>query len=184
MKKTDRSKILFILFMLALLLPLRSVAQIKLTPEQARDKLIADKIGRHFMLNEPLKGVNGKGYNFSHIRRPAFIYIGEEYCLVCKFEFPVFLEMVKQFPGIDFIYLSADPDPVIRRKSENAIESVNLYAISVETNYLWDKNIARVYPVKYFLNRDGIVVDATTGGQMEDREEVKNAWLKILEKLK
>lgn len=183
MKKTNKGGVAFIFFILILLLPLRSAAQIKLTPEQSGDKLVADKIGRRFILNEPLKAVNGRVYDFSHIRKPAFIYIGQEYCLVCKFEFPAFLEMVKQFPDIDFIYLSADPDSVIRRKAGNATERENLYAISVETHYLWDQDIAKVYPVKYFLNKDGIVIDAATGGQMKDRESVKAAWLKIIGKL-
>lgn len=167
-----------------LLLPWSLFAQIKLTLEQSRDKLVSNKIGRHFALNEQMKTVDGKDYDFSHIRRPAFIYIGEEYCVVCKFEFPTFIEMSKQFPEIDFIYLSADADSIIRKKLGNAVILRNLYAIRVENNFLWDKDIAKVYPVKYFLNSKGIVEDAATGGRMKDRQLVREGWRPILEKLK
>jgi len=160
-----------------------SAQTVTLTPEQARDKLVAGKIGKAFPLRDMLAGINGRNFDFSHIRRPVFVYIGEQYCIICSFEFPVFLEMCKRFPKIAFVYLTSDDAAVIRRKFGAALALKNLYACSVESHYLWDRDIAKVYPVKYFINAAGIVQDASTGGELKDKDKVRNAWLPVLESL-
>jgi thiol-disulfide isomerase/thioredoxin len=183
MKTGNTARLLQFIF-IAILVPLNSGAQSGLTAEQSRDKLVAGKIGKPFALHESMNTIDGKRYAFLNTERPAFVYIGEEYCIVCKFEFPVFLEMVQQFPGIDFIYLSTDGDSVLKRKIGKEIILPNLYAIRVANNFLWDRDVAKVYPVKYFLNSKGIVMDAATGGQTKDRGLVREIWQPVLEALK
>jgi len=167
----------------AILWPQDSSAQQQLTPEQARDKMVAGRIYKPFPLTKSYHAVNGKAFDFSAHQKPVFLYVGEASCIICSFELPVYLDLCRHFPDIDFVYLSPDDTAAILKKFGKTLQLKNLVVLPIPGQLLWDKDVARVYPVKYFIRKNGIVQDAATGGALKDREKVRGQWLVRLEAL-
>jgi hypothetical protein len=173
-----------LLFSAVLMLSQGSFAQKRLTPEQATDKMVAGRIYKPFPLTKRYHAINnGRTFDFSAHQKPVFLYVGEASCIICSFELPAYLDLCRQFPGIDFVYLSPDDTAAILKKFGKELQLKNLIVLPIPGYVLWDKDVARVYPVKYFIQKDGIVKDASTGGSLKDREKVREKWLAKLKAL-
>lgn len=166
-----------------LLLPNTLLAQLQLTKEQQEDKMVASKIWKPFTLTQSYSVFQKGHFSFSKHQKPIFLYIGQRTCIVCSYEFPTYVALATKFPNIDFVYLTPDDTADIVKKFGRNLKIKNLFVIPISMNLLWDKDVAKVFPVKYFINRSGIVVDATTGGTLKDRPALKQKWENKLKEL-
>lgn len=172
-------------FLLLLLLPsFASRAQHTLTKEQTEDKMVASKIWKPFTLTKSYPVFNHATFNFSDHHAPVFLYVGQKSCVICSYEFPTYAQVAKEFPEINFVYLTPDDSSDIVRKFGKSLQLPNLYVIQFPIDQLWNKDIAKVFPVKYFISRSGVVVDASTGGTMKDRPALKKKWIQKLNNLR
>lgn len=150
--------------------------QHQLTAEQKADKMVAGRIWQPFPLNTAYRVFGKSQYNFSQHKHPIFLYVGQKSCIVCSYEFPTYAALAKAFPEIDFVYLTPDDATDINMKFGHHLQLQNLFVIQISMDELWEKNIAKVFPVKYFINSHNIVVDAATGGTTKDRMALKAKW--------
>lgn len=167
-------KTIFLLFLL--LLPSFSFAQHQLSKEQQEDKLVANKIWKPFALTKAYSVFQKDSFDFSQHQKPVFLYIGQRSCTICSYEFPTYAGLAKRFPQIDFVYLTPDDSINIVKKFGTNLKTSNLFVIPVSMTLLWDKDIAKVFPVKYFISQSGIVVDAATGGTLSNRPALEKKW--------
>lgn len=167
---------LWILSLLLFSLPSIVWAQHSLTKEQQEDKMVASKIWKPFTLTTTYPTFQKDSFHFSQHDKPIFLYVGQRACTVCSYEFPTYIQLSKLFPKINFVYLTPDDSENIVKKFGISLKIPNLFVIQMPMNMLWDQDIARVFPVKYFVSKSGIVTDASTGGTLHNRPELKKKW--------
>ncbi|HET8574466.1 MAG TPA: hypothetical protein VFL76_11435 [Edaphocola sp.] len=155
----------------------------RLTAEQKADKMVAGSIWQPFPLNSVYPVFDKGIYDFSKHQKPIFLYVGQKSCIICSYEFPTYAALAKSFPEIDFVYLTPDDTTDINKKFGKNLKTPNLFVIQITIDELWNKNIARVFPVKYFIDKNNIVVDAATGGTLKDRPALKDKWARKLKAL-
>ena len=163
--------------------PLTFGQQHQLSAEQKADKMVASRIWQPFPLNTVYPVVGKDNYDFSKHQKPIFLYVGQKSCIICSYEFPTYAALAKSFPEIDFVYLTPDDMADINKKFGPNIKTPNLFVIQISMNELWQKDIAKVFPVKYFIDPNNMVVDAATGGTLKDRPALKARWTKKLNEL-
>lgn len=159
-----------------LLLPQFLFAQHQLTQAQKEDKLVAGKIWQPFALTNAYPAFQKETFNFSSHQKPIFLYVGQRSCIICSYEFLTYAKMAKEFQNINFVYLTPDDSLNIVKKFGANLKIPNLFVIPVPIDTLWNKGVAKVFPVKYFISRSGIVVDASTGGTLKDRPALEKRW--------
>lgn len=151
-------------------------AQHILTLEQKSDKMVAAKIWKPFVLSHSYKAFGDKKYNFSKHQNPIFLYVGQRACITCSLEFPIYVRTAKAFPNVDFVYLTPDDSAVIQKKFGNSLKLSNMYVLQIPMQELWDKDIAKVFPVKYFIDQKDTVVNAVTGGFLRNQSALMAKW--------
>lgn len=177
-------KLTFIFAMIIGLSPIAFGQKHQLTAEQKADKIVSARIWQPFPLNSSYPVFDkGSAYDFSKHRQPVFLYVGQKSCIICSYEFPVYAALAKSFPEIDFVYLTPDDPADIRKKFGENLKTPNLFVIQITIDELWNKDIARVFPVKYFIDSNNTVVDAATGGTLKDRPALRDKWTTKLKAL-
>lgn len=155
----------------------------ELTAEQKADKMVAARIWQPFPLSSIYPAFGKSSYDFSKHQKPIFLYVGQKSCIICSYEFPTYAALAKSFPEIDFVYLTPDDTADISQKFGRNLKTPNLFVIQISMDELWQKDIAKVFPVKYFIGPNNIVVDASTGGTLKDRPALKTNWTAKLNEL-
>jgi thiol-disulfide isomerase/thioredoxin len=151
------------------------------------DQFILDKSGKPYPAQDTLPTLNGKVYDFTSAKKPAFVYISSESCLPCKFELPLYIETCKQNPQIDFVYFDTDLEmvdsAVVRKKFGDDFNLPNLYVLNEPYQYFYDHQLFLGFPTKYFIGSNRIVKTVQLGGWTV-KEKVLNEWQPVLSELK
>lgn len=144
------------------------------------DQFILDKCGKPFPIQDSFITLNKKVYDFRVNLHPSFVYISSESCIPCKFELPLYLEACKQYPDLDFVYFTTDPDTVsIKNKLGEAFNIPNLYIVMKPYNYFYENQLMLGFPTKYFINSKQKVEMVQLGGYMV-KEKVLDEWEPVL----
>lgn len=102
------------------------------------------------------------------------------YCIPCRNEFPELKELYNKYKddGFQVISISGDTDT---SAWVNAIEKdgTGMWIHTLKNKLVFDTYLIPCYPMKYLINKEGIIVGRWRGGGPENMESLKETLAKI-----
>lgn len=124
-----------------------------------------------FTLPEP----GGKKLSLADFKgKPVVVNFWGTYCLPCKVEMPWFEEFSKKYAGQNLVVLGLDDeDGVSKADVQKAAEKIGVtYPILISNDQVAkDYGLGDYLPVTFYINKQGEVVEQTTGTPSKDAME-------------
>lgn len=150
-----------------------AIAPAQTTPN-ASQKMQSDFLYR--VTSEPFPAlgtwatITGDSIDFSNIRSPTIIRFGFRYCGPCNFEMPYLITLSKQFPQLNFVYVSFDErDTIINDVKKHYEETGKMQFVHMPQQFINAKALTFRYPTTYFIAAGNQVKQVNIGGATADK---------------
>lgn len=106
--------------------------------------------------------IEGKTYNFMKPVANTMVYFGMYGCPPCMAELPSIVEAARKHPDMNFVYTTFNEKAEIDEEFSKVLGNnydlpPNFHRVSMTQLFIALQNLTICYPVKYFLDKKGIV---------------------------
>lgn len=106
--------------------------------------------------------IEGKTYNYMKPGANTMVYFGMYSCVPCMAELPSIVEAARKHPDMNFVYTTFNEEKEISEEfskilGKNYVLPSNFHRVSMTQLFIALQNLTICYPVKYMLDKKGIV---------------------------
>jgi thiol-disulfide isomerase/thioredoxin len=122
-----------------------------------------EKMNQPFLkVDSGFRTLAGKSFNFLKPGTNTFVYFGMYGCIPCMQELPSVVSVSRLHPELQFVYASYNEEGMIRHEFERLLGKgyrlpANFHIVMMSQLFIALQNLTICYPVKYFLDRQGVV---------------------------
>lgn len=139
--------------------------------ESYRKKMLAKKLKQPFPLTENLTDIFGKEVDLTEMNKPTFVRLGYIGCHPCSFEMPAFVRLAKEYPNVNFIYITYNSKDELQEHYDYIdFELENLNFVQMTDKKMRDNKLANGYPTNWLIKKGNIVQHYSGGGRTSELE--------------